>query len=69
MGHIPAGTEMTGRGYTESRQNVYEEEARRIHRSESDARPGRPRIQVSEIRYLKKLLENAPNIGTVERLI
>ena len=61
--------EFTAKSYTEHRAEVYENRARKIHRAESDARKGRPRIQPGEIRYLKKLLANAPDAETVERLI
>ena len=52
-----------------TRANPHERRARELHKAESDARPGRPRIQPGEITYLRTLLEKAPNVQTVERLI
>lgn len=61
--------EYTAKSYSEHRSGVWEDRAREIHRAEMDARPGRPRIQPGEIKYLKTLLEKAPDAETVERLI
>lgn len=67
---LSAGTTgMTGRSYTEHRRGVYEEEARRIHQAENDARPGRPRIQVAEITYVRNVSEALPDLDTFLKLV
>lgn len=63
-----AGQEFTGRSYAEARTSVYEARAREIHEAENEARPGRPRIQVKEISYIRKAAE-APDVLTFLSLV
>lgn len=60
-------TEHTARSYEAHRTEVYEEHARKIHEKEQECR-NRPRIQPSEIDYVKKAAE-APDVDTFLRLV
>ena len=64
-----AGTEHTAKSYEKDRTAVqYGERARQIHRQELDARPGRFRIQVSEVQYIRSAV-NVPDASMFLTLI
>lgn len=63
-----AGTEHTARSYDKFRQETYQQRALEVSRRESDARPERPRIQPSEVDYIRKAVD-APDVETFLSLI
>jgi hypothetical protein len=62
------GHEFTARGYDQSRAISYEARALVIHSTENDARPGRPRIQPADIKYIREAAE-APDVLTFLSLV
>lgn len=66
--HIRAGSEHTGRSYSDHRKNIYEDHARRIAHQEMSCRPERPRIQPSEVTYIG-MASNAPDVETFLKII
>jgi len=64
-----AGSEFTGASYNETRTSTYEARARAIREAENEARPGRPRIQPEEIKYIRNASEALPDLDLFLSLV